>query len=68
MRLNLHARIEIAAVALLLLGSCDSNPALTEKQRDEVSDIAGDAAFEAVNSKVSALEDRVDALEEKLDM
>ena len=68
MRLNLHARIEIAAVAVLLLGSCDRNPALSEKQRDEVSSIANDAAFEAVNSKVSDLEERVAALEEKLDM
>ena len=37
MRLNLHARIEIVAVALLLLGSCQSdNPKLIGMMFDDI--------------------------------
>ena len=64
MRLNLHARMEIAAVAALLLGSCAGDgPSLTDKQRDEVSDVAADAAAE----QVSDLESRVGAFGRDLD-
>lgn len=69
MRINLHARIELAAVAVLLLASCDG-PGLSNKQRDEVGDIAGDVAGDVVSddSKVRDLESRVEAIEQRLNM
>lgn len=69
MRLNLHARIELGLAAALLLGSC-AGPALSEKQREEVSDIASDEIADGINdsAKVSELEARVEALEQKLNM
>lgn len=65
MRLNLHARIEIAAVALLLLGSCDG-PGLSDKQRDEVGDIAADGNVS--QEEFSSLKNRVDLIEQRLNM
>ena len=65
MRFNLHARIEIAAIGLLLLGSCDG-PSLSEKQRDEVEDIADSVVSD--NDKVHELQGRIEALEQKLNM
>lgn len=65
MRFNIHAKIEIAALALLLLGSCEG-PGLTDRQRDEVDDIADAAVSD--NEKVKQLDERVSALEQKLGM
>jgi hypothetical protein len=69
MRLNLHARIEIGLVAVLLLGSCDG-PGLSNKQRDEVGDIAGDVAGDVVtdDEKVRELERRIEAIEQRLNI
>lgn len=69
MRLNLHARIEIAIAATLLLGSC-GGPGLSENQRDEVGDIAGDVAGDVIadDAKVRELESRVEAIEQRLEM
>lgn len=70
MRFTLHARIEIAVVATLLLGSCFDGPSLTDKQRDEVEDIAGDAAADAIaeDGKVQELESRIAEIESRLNM
>lgn len=65
MRLNLHARFEIAVAAALLLGSCDG-PSLTEKQRDEVEDMADDVVTDS--EKVRGLESRVEAIEQRLNI
>lgn len=69
MRLNLSARIGIGIAAVLLLGSCDG-PGLSNKQRDEVGDIAGDVAGDVVadDDKVRELERRIDAIEQRLNM
>lgn len=66
MKLNLHARIEIAAVATLMLTSCS----LDDQQRDEVADIADDVAYDTVleHESVTDLEARVSAIEERLNM
>ena len=73
MRLNLHARIEISLALALLLGSCDNgefHSKFTDAERDEIGDIAGDAAGEAIadDSKVRDLEGRVEAIEQRLNM
>lgn len=60
MRLTLHTRIELGLAALLLLGSCGS-PSLSEKQKEEVADLADDAAPDT-----SALESRIGQLESDL--
>lgn len=67
MALNIHAKFEIAALAVLFLASC-SGPSLSDRQRDEVTDIADDVADSAIsdNEKVRDLESRVEALESKL--
>jgi hypothetical protein len=51
----------------LALCGCDG-PSLTDKQRDEVGDIAGDVAYDTVteHEKVKELEARIDELERKL--
>lgn len=69
MRLNLHTRLELAAAAILVLGSC-SGPGLSDKQRDEVGDIAGDAVGDAIadSDKVREIEARLDAIEQRLDL
>lgn len=69
MRLNLHARLEIAAAAILLLGSC-SGHSLSDKQRDEVGDIAGDVAGDVIadSDKVREIEGRLDAIEQRLNL
>jgi hypothetical protein len=65
-KLNLHARIEIAAVAVLLLTSCT----LDDQQRDEVADIAADVAHDTVleHDAVLDLESRVSEIESRLNM
>lgn len=68
MRLNLHARIELAAVAVLLLGSCGDNAyrRYTEGDYNRL-DVADVNARNAIN-QVNELEGRVEALEQKLNM
>ena len=61
MRLNLHARIEIGLVAVLLLGSCD-RPAWEDKL--DVADVNARNAIYRVND----LESRVEAVEMRLNM
>lgn len=68
MRLNLHARIEIAAVAMLLLGSCGDSAYRTFTEGDynrlDAADVNGRNAI----NRVDELEGRVEALEQKLNM
>ena len=68
MRLNLHARIELAAVAVLLLGSCGDNAyrRYTEGDYNRL-DVADVNARNAIN-QVNELEARVESLEQKLNM
>ena len=68
MRLNLHARIELAAAAVLLLGSCGDNAyrRYTEGDYNRL-DVADVNARNAIN-QVNELEGRVEALEQKLNM
>jgi hypothetical protein len=61
MRLNLHARIEIAVVAVLLLGSCDQTD---WEDRLSVADANGRNAI----YKVNELESRVEDIEDRLNM
>ena len=58
MRLNHHARIEIAAVALLLLGSCKES---WETKLDYADVNARNALY-----RVNALESRVADIEQRL--
>jgi hypothetical protein len=60
-RITMHARIRLGMAAAVMLSSC-GDPSLSEKQRDEVTDIAGDAAPD-----ISALESRIDELEGELE-
>jgi outer membrane biogenesis lipoprotein LolB len=62
MKLNPHARIEIAAIAVLLLCSCT----LDDNQRDEVEDIAYDTVLE--HDTVIDLQNRVSEIELRLNM
>lgn len=67
MKLNLHARIEIAAVAVLLLGSCAATP---KHSIEETYDLADVARANSVNALVAAqqLEERVSEIEARLNM
>jgi hypothetical protein len=56
---------EFLLLAALAVSSCDG-PGLTEKQRDEVSDIAN--AEVGDSEAVVSLRDRVQAIEDKLNM
>jgi len=66
MRLTIHARIEIAVAAILLLGSCGENAyrRYTEGDHDRL-DVADTNARNAIY-RVNALESRVSDLESKL--
>ena len=51
---------------LLLLSSCDDlgiHEKLTDAQRDEITDIAADAADDQLGSRVTSLQERVNQLE-----
>lgn len=61
MRLTLHARIEIAVVAALLLGSCG------KPEWDDRLDVADVNARNAIY-RVNELESRVDDIESRLNM
>jgi hypothetical protein len=65
LKLNAHARIEVALVAILLLGSCDSLPANYTRGDDEKLEAADVNARNAIY-RVNALESRVEELERKL--
>jgi hypothetical protein len=74
-RVSLHAQIEIALVALLLLGSCSSGSDvfehnLSDEERDEVADIAADVAYDTVleHEKINELESRLEEVERRLSM
>ena len=65
MRLTVHARVELSAIMLLLLTSCNrSDGPLTEKERDEVADIALDSAVDAIAD--SNIEERISEIENRL--
>lgn len=66
MKFTIHAKVEVAIVAALLLGSCS----LTDAQKDEVGDIAGDVAYDIVleHEKITDLESRVSEIESRLNM
>ena len=67
MRLTLHARVEISAVMLLLLASCNSNGnQFSDRERDEIEDLAFDAATDAIAD--SNLEGRISEIEQRLNM
>lgn len=73
MRINNHARIEIAIAAILILGSCSNSEfksKFNDVERDEIGDIAGDVSYDTVleHEKVRELESRIEALEMKLGM
>lgn len=66
-KLNLHARIELALAATLLLGSCSGDgPRLYT--HDEIADIAADAAADVAAEQVSELESRVVEIKSRLDI
>lgn len=58
-KFNLHARLQMAAIAMMPLGSCDESKALV--LHDEAVDIADDSI------DASGLPDRVDALEHRVE-
>lgn len=68
MRLNLHARIEIAILTVLLLGSCGQNASrrFTEGDYNRI-DVADVNARNAI-ARVNELESRVEEIERRLDM
>jgi hypothetical protein len=61
-------RFEYVIAGALLLGSCDIQQGLNDKQKDEVSDIASAEADDALGGKVRDLDDRVTAIEQRLNM
>jgi hypothetical protein len=65
MKLPKRLPYEIAIIASLILGSC-AGPGLSEKQRDEVGDIA-EASVSDSDAMVS-VRDRLDRIEQRLDM
>ena len=71
MRFTIHAKIEVSAIMLLLLASCNSNGnQFSDKERDEIEDLAGGIAYDTViyHEKVTDLESRVSRVERRLDM
>ena len=67
MQVTLHAKIEVAAITMLLLGSCSSEPRHTVAEAYDLADVA---RANSVNALYSAqeLEERVSAIEERLAM
>ena len=65
-KLNLHARIELALAAALLLGSCDGS--LSDHQTDQVTDVANSAAEVAIeqSEKIANIESTCDDVEERV--
>ena len=67
MRITLHARIELAAVAVLLLGSCGDNAYRRYTEGDHNRLDVADVNSRNAIYKVNALESRVEALEQAVD-
>jgi hypothetical protein len=67
MRLTKHAKVEICAALLVLLASCSSDGnKFSDRERDEISDLAYDAAVDALGD--SNLESRISEIESRLNM
>lgn len=67
MRLTKHAKVEISAAMLFLLASCNSNGnKFSDEERDEIADLAYDAAVDAVGD--ANLESRISEIESRLNM
>ncbi|MFN5824987.1 MAG: hypothetical protein ACK44T_13305 [Sphingomonadales bacterium] len=67
MPLTKHAKVEISVAMLFLLASCNSNPnKFSDNERDEIADIAYDAAVDALGE--SNLESRISEIESRLNM
>lgn len=67
MRLTKHAKVEISAAMLFLLASCNSDGnKFSDEERDEIADLAYDAAVDAVGD--SNLENRISEIESRLNM
>jgi hypothetical protein len=60
-------RFEYVIAAALALGSC-SGPALSDRQREEVTEISEDQADAVVSEKIGGLDDRLTAVEHRLNM
>lgn len=67
MKLNLHAKMEIAVVAILLLASCGDNAPRRFTQGDLDRLEAANANARKAISRINDLESRVEELELKLD-
>jgi hypothetical protein len=78
MRLTKHAKVEISAAMLFLLASCNSDGnKFSDDERDEIADLAYDAAVDALadsnlESRISEadsdLENRISEIESRLNM
>ena len=67
MRLTKQAKVEISAAMLFLLASCNSNGnKFSDEERDEIADLAYDAAVDAVGD--ANLESRISEIESRLNM
>jgi hypothetical protein len=67
MRLTKHAKVEISAAMLFLLASCNGGGnKFSDTERDEIADLAYDAAVDAVGD--SNLENRIYEIERRLNM
>ena len=68
-KLNAHAKIEIAILTLLALGSCGggSDFQFNDSERDEIASVASGVAYDVVSEheKIGDLEDRISDLEEQ---
>lgn len=65
-KLTLHAKIEVGLILTLLLGSCGNGTQFNDTERDEIEDIAFDAAVDAMAD--SNIEGRLSALESRMGM
>lgn len=68
MRLNLHARIEIAVVAVLLLGSCGDNAYRRYTEGDHNRLEAADVNARNAINRADELEGRISDIERRLEM
>lgn len=69
MRLTKHAKVEISAAMLFLLASCNSDGnKFSDAQLDEITDVAGDAAGDAIadDEKILELEQSIEEKDEKI--
>jgi hypothetical protein len=62
-----NVRFELVIFAALSLGSC-AGPGLSDRQREQVTDIAEDQADALVSNRVSDLDSRLSAVEARLNM